>query len=166
MSGEAVEKVLIPELTYTDLDSAYEEIRQTYLWSVLFAPRYLTDTGKPERGFHQLVIPNKEVLGIYEKRIRSWFKKTVIGDKARWKKFCGAITTGNAEEVQNLFNEFMADSISISDTCVKKERKENFYHGMLLGLLRAEHSLCQSYEANRGRWICRSFKTGLNADDS
>lgn len=79
----------------------------------------------PEREFHQLVIPNKEVLGIYEKRIRSWFKKTVLGDTAWWKEFCGAITTGNAEEVQKLFNEFMADSISISDTCVKKEMKEN-----------------------------------------
>lgn len=34
----------------------------------------------------------------------------------------------------------MADSISIRDTCVKKRMKENFYHGMLLGLLQAEES--------------------------
>lgn len=72
ISGEMVEKALIPELTYTDLESEDEETRQTYLWSVLFSTGYLTDAGKPENGIHKLVIPNREVLGIYEKRIRSW----------------------------------------------------------------------------------------------
>ncbi len=74
ISGERVEKVLIPELTYTDLDSKDQDVRQTYLWSVLYATGYLTDAGKPEHGVHKLVIPNQEVRGIYEKRIRSWFK--------------------------------------------------------------------------------------------
>ena len=80
------------------------------------------------------------MLGIYEKRIRSWFKKKIISDTGRWKKFCEAIKSGDAEDVQELFNEFMSDSISIRDTFAKKEMKENFYHGMLLGLLQAEGS--------------------------
>ena len=86
------------------------------------------------------MIPNREVLGIYEKRIRSWFKVKVMRDTDRWKDFCDAVKTGAYEEVRKLFNEFMADSISIRDTYVRKEMKENFYHGMLLGLLRAEGS--------------------------
>ena len=77
ISRECVEKELIPELTYTDLDSRDNEIRQTYLWTVLFAAGYLTDTGETEGGYHRLVIPNKEVLGIYEKKIRSWFRMKV-----------------------------------------------------------------------------------------
>lgn len=93
-----------------------EEARQTYLWSVLFATGYLTDAGKPENGLHKLMIPNREVLGIYEKRIRSWFKKKIISDTGRWKKFCEAIKSGDAEDVQELFNEFMSDSISIRVT--------------------------------------------------
>lgn len=68
ISGESIEKELIPELTYTDLDSRDEDIRQNYLWSVLFAAGYLTETGKPENGLHKLVIPNREVLGIYTKK--------------------------------------------------------------------------------------------------
>ncbi len=76
ISGECVEKVLVPELTYTDLDSQDMETRQTYLWSVLFATGYLTDAGETS-GYHRLVIPNKEGLGIYEKKIRSWFKVKV-----------------------------------------------------------------------------------------
>ncbi len=140
ISGEAVEKVLIPELTYTDIDGENEDERQTYLWSVLFATGYLTDAEKPKNGVHKLIIPNREVQGIYEKRIRYWFKAKIISDTVRWKQFCDAVKSGDAENVQKLFNEFMADSISIRDTFVKKEMKENFYHGMLLGLLQAEGS--------------------------
>jgi len=140
ISGEAVEKVLVPELTYTDFDSEDQEVRQTYLWSVLFATGYLTDKDEPVNGIHKLVIPNKEVRGIYEKRIRSWFKVKVTGDTVRWRQFCEVLKAGEYKEVQRLFNEFLAMSISIRDTYVRKEMKENFFHGMLLGLLRAEGS--------------------------
>lgn len=150
ISGESVEKALIPELTYTDLDSEDREVRQTYLWSVLFATGYLTDAGLPEDGVHRLVIPNREVLGIYEKRIRSWFRVKTVNDTTRWKSFCDAVKTGEYMEVQKLFNAFMSDSISIRDTFVKKEMKENFYHGMLLGLLRAEGSWSVRSNAESG----------------
>lgn len=109
ISGESVEKYVIPELTYTDLTSEDQEVRQTYLWSVLFATGYLTDTDKPVNGVHKLVIPNKEVRGIYEKQICFWFKVKVTSDTVRWKQFC------------KLFNEFMAITISIRDTYVRKE---------------------------------------------
>ena len=155
ISGESVEKILIPELTYPDLDSDDREIRQTYLWSVLYATGYLTDAGLPENGIHKLVIPNREVLGIYENRIRSWFKVKIVSDTARWTSFCDAVKAGEHKEVQRLFNAFMTDSISIRDTYVKKEMKENFYHGMLLGLLRAE-----------GSWIVKSnAESGIGYTD-
>lgn len=145
ISGECVEKELMPELTYTDLDSEDRETRQTYLWSVLFATGYLTDAGEMDGRYHKLMIPNKEVLGIYEKKIRLWYRVKVTSDTARWKEFCEAIGEGEVKKVEVLFNEFMAESISIRDTFVKKPMKENFYHGMLLGLLRAE-----------GSWIVKS----------
>lgn len=155
ISGEVVEKALIPELTYTDLENKDQNVRQTYLWSVLFEAGYLTDAEKPANGIHKLVIPNREVLGIYEKRIRSWFKVKITSDTDRWKKFCKAVKTGNAEKMQALFNEFMSDSISIRDTFVKKEMKENFYHGMLLGLLQVE-----------GSWSVRSnVESGIGYTD-
>ena len=140
ISGECVEKLLIPELTYTDLGSQDVEIRQTYLWSVLFATGYLTDAKETGGRYHRLVIPNKEVLGIYQNKIRSWFKVKVISNSEKWLEFCAAVRDGDAERFQNIFNEFMSDSISIRDTFVKKNLKENFYHGMLLGLLKAERS--------------------------
>lgn len=81
ISGETIEKTLIPELTYTDLGSEDQDLRQTYLWSVLFASGYLTDAARPENGVHKLRIPNREVFGIYEKRVRSWFKKRKLDRK-------------------------------------------------------------------------------------
>lgn len=174
ISGECVEKQLIPELTYTDLDNNDDEVRQTYLWSVLFATGYLTSVGRTENGYYKLVIPNKEVRGIYERKISSWFKVRITSDTSRWQKFCKAIKNGEPSEVQNLFNQFMSDSISIRDTCVKKDMKENlpagkantrsskrqnssacFYHGMLLGLLQAE-----------GTWIVKSnAESGIGYTD-
>lgn len=138
ISGECIEKKLMPELTYADLDSEDDETRQTYLWSILFSTGYLTETGRAENGAYKLVIPNREVREIYEKKISSWFKQRVKSNRNRLHEFCNAVRLGEAEKIQQMFDGFMADSISIRDTFVKKEMKENFYHGMLLGLLQAE----------------------------
>lgn len=145
ISGGCVEKPIFPELTYTDLDNEDASIRQTYLWSVLFATGYLTDFAEPVGKIHKLVIPNKEVLGIYRDRIYSWFRVKVTGHTEQWQQFCTAVENGNAKEVEKLLNEFMDDSISIRDTAVRKEMKENYYHGLLLGLLTAD-----------GRWVVKS----------
>lgn len=120
ISGESVEKLLIPELTYTDLDSQDAEIRQAYLWSVLFASGHLTDLDETGAGLHRLVIPNKEVLGIYEKKIHSWFKVKATSDTENWQKFCTAIGQGDADTVERVLNQFLSDSISIRDTFVRK----------------------------------------------
>ncbi len=145
ISGEYVEKALNPELTYTDFDSKEPGTQQTYLWSVLFAAGYLTDAEEPNGRIHKLVIPNKEILGIYEEKIRSWFETKSTGNTEKWHRFCSAFRDGDGEAVQNIFNEFMNDSISIRDTYIRKEMKENFYHGLLLGLLKAD-----------GTWIVKS----------
>ena len=150
ISGEAVEKEIIPELTYTDLGNKNVNIRQTYLWSVLYSTGYLTDVEKPRGGCHRLVIPNKEIHRIYENKIRTWFENQVTGDTKRWERFCRAVKSGEAQTVQELFNAFLSESISIRDTAVRKDRKENFYHGMFLGLLRAEGSWVVKSNAESG----------------
>lgn len=140
ISGEYVEKPLISGLTYSEIENGELQKRQIYLWSVLFATGYLTDVGEPIGRVHKLAIPNREILEIYKDRVRSWFEKKTVRNTQRWQKFCMAVREGDAENMQLLFNYFLADSISIRDTFSKKEMKENFYHGMLLGLMRAEES--------------------------
>ena len=139
ISGEAIEQRIIPELTYTDLDDEDLTVRETYLWSVLYAAGYLTKADKEtDSDLYRLVIPIKEVLQIYRDKIQSWYNVNVRRDIPKWQAFCGAVRTGDAPKIQELFNSYMSRTISIRDTFVKKEMKENFYHGMLLGILQCD----------------------------
>lgn len=150
ISGEYVEKPLFTGLTYSDFDSSEPEKRQRYLWSVLFATGYLTDAKEPAGKIHRLVIPNREILEIYDERVLSWFETKTVSNTGRWQKFCTAVKEGEGETFQRLFNSFMDDSISIRDTFIRKDMKENFYHGMLLGLIRAEESWIVKSNAESG----------------
>ncbi len=150
ISGEYVEKSLISGLTYSDFENEEPQKRQTHLWSILFATGYLTDAVRPAGKIHRLVIPNREIRGIYEERILSWFETKTVSNTERWKKFCSAVKEGDGAAFQSLFNSFMDDSISIRDTFIRKEMKENFYHGMLLGLLKAERSWIVKSNAESG----------------
>ncbi|MEZ3445864.1 MAG: ATP-binding protein [Lachnospiraceae bacterium] len=139
ISGEAVEQRIIPELTYTDLDDEDITVREAYLWSVLYAAGYLTKAaGETDSDLHRIVIPNKEVLQIYRDKIQSWYNVNVRRDVPKWQAFCKAVRTGDAPKIEELFNSYMSRTISIRDTFVKKEMKENFYHGMLLGILQCD----------------------------
>lgn len=131
ISGEAIEQRIIPELTYTDLDNEDSTIRETYLWSVLYAAGYLTDAAQEtDSDLRRLVIPNKEILQIYRDKIQSWYNVNVRRDTPKWQAFCSAVRTGDAPKMQELFNSYMSRTISIRD--------ENFYHGMLLGILQCD----------------------------
>lgn len=145
ISGEAVTKTILPELTYADLSDTDRKLRQTFLWSVLYATGYLTDEKTAVGGTEKkapfsaktrrLVIPNREVQEIYESQIRSWFERGVSGRKKEWEELRAALMAGDAKKVRESLDFFLARSISIRDTAVRKKYKENFYHGLLLGLL-------------------------------
>ncbi len=155
ISGEWVEKPLIPGLTYSDFNSTEPQNRQTYLWSLLFATGYLTDAAEPAGKIHKLIIPNREILEIYEDRVRAWFEAKTLSNTEHWQKFCTAVKEGDGKTIQSLFNLFMSDSISIRDAYINKRMKENFYHGMLLGLIKAE-----------GSWIVKSnAESGIGYTD-
>lgn len=140
IAGETITKTLNMELTYNELDSTIEN-----LWSVLFTTGYLTKQGRVGGNTYQLAIPNREIRSLFISQIREWFKETTRSDTSRIEKFCSAFPKGDAAVIEELLNDYLWESISIRDTAVKKERKENFYHGLLLGLLQYEdHWLIKS----------------------
>jgi hypothetical protein len=89
-----------------------------------------------EDGRLKLVIPNKEIKSLFITQIQEWFKETATSDTEQIEKFCNSFIDGNSEQIEDMLTEYLWDSISIRDTAVRNEMKENFYHGMLLGLLR------------------------------
>ncbi|MCD8371606.1 MAG: ATP-binding protein [Clostridiales bacterium] len=130
IAGETVQKKIEEQLTY---DSMYDSIEN--MWSLLFATGYLTQSGMPSGNLVRLTIPNTEVRLIFSEYILNLFEKEVEKDGELVAEFCNALKAGDASEVERLFLLFMSKTISIRDTAVRKEFKENFYHGMLLGIL-------------------------------
>ena len=130
VNGGTVQKEICEELTYRELYSTIDN-----LWSTLFMTGYLTQRGTPDGNLYELTIPNREVRNIIISRIMTRFKEEVKCDGEMVRRFCAALYEGRPEEVEQLFREYMKKTISVRDTFVQKSLKENFYHGILLGIL-------------------------------
>lgn len=140
INGKSVKKRIHQELTYRDLDSKLD-----HLWSILFTTGYLTQSSTQTGDFTELVIPNKEIQWIFVEQIRDWFDDETTKNRERLENFCKAFEENNVLAIENGFHEYLEDMISIRDTNVRKGMKENFYHGLLLGIL-----------GNMDNWIVQS----------
>lgn len=130
VAGEVIEKEIYQELTYKDMYRSIDNI-----WSVLFTTGYLTQRGKPDRKRFPLAIPNMEIREIFTDQIMELFKEDLRKNGEAVNAFCDALKNGDASQAETRFGEYLRRTISIRDTFVKKKLKENFYHGILLGLL-------------------------------
>ena len=130
IAGEYIEKEISQELTYDEIDKSIAN-----LWSVLFTTGYLTKQGVTDDGKVCLSIPNHEIKNLFIKKIREWFSDTTANDGKTLEQFCNAFVEKDTEKIEQLFGDYLWNTISIRDTAVAKDKKENFYHGILLGLL-------------------------------
>lgn len=130
VNGGIVQKEINFELTYKELYSSIDN-----LWSTLFMTGYLTQRGKPSGNRYNLVIPNREIRNIITNHILKMFKENVKDDGKTVSDLCDALLNQNPEKVELIFTEYMKKTISIRDTFARKPTKENFYHGLLLGIL-------------------------------
>ena len=130
LSGEEIVKEIRQELTYQEMYQSVENI-----WSLLFMTGYLTQRQRLDASHYKLAIPNLEVRDIFKTQIMEYFKEGVAKDGDTLKQLCDALKGGDAEKVERLFEGYLKKTISIQDTFVKKSLKENFYHGILLGIL-------------------------------
>lgn len=130
VNGGIVQKEISQELTYKELYDSMDNI-----WSTLFMTGYLTQRGEPNGNRYNLVVPNREVRNIITERIMKLFRDDVEKDGEMVNNFCNALLNGKPETVEQLFTAYTKKTISVRDTFVKKPTKENFYHGILLGIL-------------------------------
>ena len=130
VSGNVVRKRINETITYKELYSTIDN-----LWSTLFMTGYLTQRGSEDDGRYRLVIPNREIRNIVTDHILSLFQDEVKKDGQMANVFCQALMEGKEKEVERLLTAYMGKTISIRDTFVRKSIKENFYHGILLGIL-------------------------------
>lgn len=144
IAGDEVIKEIHQELTYSELDQSIEN-----LWSVLFTTGYLTQRGRVDGRKYRLAIPNREIRELFITQIREWFRKSSRKDTGTLEAFCQAFPQKDAVKIEKLLNEYLWNTISIRDTS-GREKKENFYHGMILGLLRYKENWLVKSNAESG----------------
>lgn len=152
LNGGQVTKRIKQELTYRDIDDSVENV-----WSVLYATGYLTGTHveQADADIFRLWMPNGEIRKLFYELVEDWFREVTRSDTARIDRFCEAFPKGDVATIQDMLSDYLWDSISVRDTAVRRNMKENFYHGMLLGLLQSQ-----------GSWIVKSnAETGEGYSD-
>lgn len=130
VSGGVITKEIHQELTYPEIYQTTDN-----MFSLLFTAGYLTQRGKAQGRKMQLAIPNLAVRDIFVTQIMELLKENVRGDGDTLNRFCDALQNRDAENAEKIFTEYLRKTISIRDTAVRKEMKENFYHGVLVGIL-------------------------------
>ena len=130
LAGEEITKEIHQELIYPEMYQSLENV-----WSLLFMTGYLTQRGRVDVKRYKLVIPNLEIRDIFKTQIMEYFKESVAKDGDMLGRFCEALKNGEEKKVEDIFESYLKKTISIRDTFVKKASKENFYHGILLGIL-------------------------------
>ena len=150
INGGTVVKTVRQELTYRDIEDSIDNI-----WSVLYSTGYLTSRGRLPGKQMKLALPNREVRELFIDLVKDWFREETRADTSRINRFCAAFPKGDVATIQDMLHDYLWDSISVRDTAVRSSMKENFYHGMLLGLLQSQ-----------GSWIVRSnAETGIGYSD-
>ena len=150
INGESIVKTVRQELTYRDIEDSIDNI-----WSVLYSTGYLTSRGRLPGKQMKLALPNREVRELFIDLVKDWFREETRADTSRINRFCAAFPKGDVATIQDMLHDYLWDSISVRDTAVRSNMKENFYHGMLLGLLQSQES-----------WIVRSnAETGIGYSD-
>lgn len=135
IAGGTVYKTIHQDLTYKDMYDSIDNV-----WSLLFTTGYLTHRGITEQHEYILAIPNKEIRNIFTDQIFKWFQDTARKDGDTLHAFCNAFKTGDPDTAEKKLNEYLRRTISIRDTAVRNDMKENYYHGILLGLLSSNDS--------------------------
>ncbi len=163
LDGKIILKAVKEELTYPEFDDSIDN-----LWSVLYATGYLTKrhSDLEDGELVKLAIPNKEIRKLFTDLVKDWFQETTLADTSRINRFCSAFSRGDAALIQDMLNDYLWDSISVRDTAVRKNMKENFYHGMLLGMLNSQENWMTQSNAETGEGysdisICTPERTGI-----
>ena len=129
VSGDTVVKQVDEMITYKELYSNIDN-----MWSTLFMTGYLTQRGKEPDGRYHLAIPNREICDCMVRRVLALFKRSVSQNRELLRSFCNAMLASDASTMEHALTEYMGKTISIRDSFAKSIG-ENFYHGLLIGIL-------------------------------
>ena len=145
INGGSITKTIRQELTYREVEDSIDNV-----WSVLYSTGYLTCRRRIPGKQMELALPNREVRELFIELVKDWFEETAQADSGRINRFCAAFPAEDVSTIQEMLGDYLWESISVRDTAVRTNMKENFYHGMMLGLLRSQGSWLVKSNAETG----------------
>lgn len=125
INGNMISKPLYEDITYKNID-----VNSDFIWSFLMHTGYLKALKTYLIGntlYADMVIPNREIVSIYENTIMEWFEEKLVANSRD--DLFRAVINGDTEQFEEILLDWLENTISYYDT------KENYYHGFLSGLL-------------------------------
>ena len=147
LNEENISKIINDNMTFGNLEANFEK----NFWNLFFHSGYLTLAEKYDvmKKVVSVKIPNKEILEMFSDMfIEVYFKNTGI-----FLDMTDALTNGDISNFKKYLKEILLENTGIFD--VSGTYKEQFYHGLMLGLiltLKNEYEITSNNFAGKGRY--------------
>ena len=147
LNKEEIFEIINDSMTFGNLEANFEK----NIWNLFFHSGYLTLARKYNENSEEtyLKIPNEEILKMFS----NMFIEVYFGNSNNFSKLTNALKNGNIENFKIELNKILLENTSIFD--VSGIYKEQFYHGLILGLilkLKNEYELSSNNFAGKGRY--------------
>lgn len=149
LQGKTVEKQLMENLVFPELDTKAEAI-----WSLLLYAGYLNVLSTHAKGFRlmaQVSVPNREVMHVYDEIVTNWFRKGA--DFSTYDKFIGSLISGRTDDFKEGLSKYLMEAGSYFD--FNKNTPEKVFHSFMLGLvvgLKENYTIQSNQESGLGRF--------------
>ena len=147
LNEENIYKRINDSMTFENLEDNFEK----NIWNLFFHSGYLTLAEKYDvmKKSVSIKIPNKEILEMFSEM----FIEVYFGDTDNFLDMTDALRNGDIEKFKLELNKILLENTGIFD--VSGNYKEQFYHGLLLGLilmLKNEYEITSNGFAGKGRY--------------
>ena len=147
LNEENIYKRINDSMTFENLEDNFEK----NIWNLFFHSGYLTLAEKYDvmKKSVSIKIPNKEILEMFSEM----FIEVYFGDTDNFLDMTEALRNGDIEKFKLELNKILLENTGIFD--VSGNYKEQFYHGLLLGLilmLKNEYEITSNGFAGKGRY--------------
>ena len=145
LNKKSILKIINDNMTFGNLKANFEK----NIWNLFFHSGYLTLAEKYNENDAYLKIPNEEILKMFSEM----FIEVYFDDYEKFLYMSDALRKGDISNFKKYLKEILLENAGIFD--VSGTYKEQFYHGLMLGLvliLKNEYEITSNNFAGKGRY--------------
>ena len=145
LKKKSILKIINDNMTFGNLKANFEK----NIWNLFFHSGYLTLAEKYNENDVYLKIPNEEILKMFSEM----FIEVYFDDYEKFLYMSDALRKGDISNFKKYLKEILLENTGIFD--VSGTYKEQFYHGLMLGLiltLKNEYEITSNNFAGKGRY--------------